>query len=176
MDANSALLIPHNLAGVKYNVRLSEEHTREARMTEQTVENGAIVSDHVILLPYKLNVEFEQTNAFGGVQTAQQAYDGLMSLWKERSPFTVVTFHATYDSMIIEKMTAIHKSPNKGALKFNVTLKQVNKVAIDFVAAPNGKLSALAAAKQTDGGFTNPFLISANFSMAGLTNQNLPTI
>lgn len=161
MAEDSALLIGHSLSGgrVQYNVRVKENHELDARVTVNTIENGEVITDHVILLPKKLTLEFEQTNAFDGKQKAIDAWTELKIMWEDRIPFNVLTYHDSYPNMVIEKVGAIHEAPNKGSLRFSVTLKQINIVSLKIISTSVSD-TAVGASKETEGGVTNPLFMT----------------
>jgi hypothetical protein len=143
------------LAGVRINVRISESHNRTAEVTEQTLESGAVVSEHVILAPKTVTVIYEQTNARNGRMLAQDAYTALNKIWAARQPVRLVTEHSIYKDMILESLTSLHQAPNLSALQFTATLKQVNWATLTYVKVPAAQLApevAKTASSQVNGG------------------------
>jgi hypothetical protein len=130
---------------IPINVRISENHRRTATVTQQTLENGAVVADHVILAPAALSLIYEQTNAFNGREVAREAWESLKRLWKARKPFELVTEHEVYKDMVFETISALHQSPNRGGLQFTMELKQINFANLTYVKVPESAVSPAVA-------------------------------
>ena len=150
-DRTFAIIIPATGRPVRYNVHVKDDHARESRVTEHVIEDGSIVTDHVILAPERLTVDVRQTNAFGGGKQAVDAFKELEVLWRERVPFDVYTYHAKYRGMVIERMNGVHEAPNMGGLSMTVTMKKINTATLTDTAAT----SAVGAAPETEGGMRN---------------------
>lgn len=144
--------IPCNVAGVEVTVLESEEHNRTAQMTEQVIESGSVINDHVILKPRTVTLRFEQCNILygktdifkgktveelasmstsfsnGAYFEAMRIYAKLENIWTSRKPVNVDTFHNSYVDMILTNLSGIHKAPYKGTIKFTATFTQVNVV------------------------------------------------
>ena len=117
------------------DVRKSEVHKYRANVTETAMEDGSIVSQHVIQRPIEVTLQFEETNAgkmIGNVLSSLgfidqvSTFDKLVDIWTRKIPVTIITEQAQYDNMVIESMPIIHKQPYKGALQIMCDFKQLN--------------------------------------------------
>lgn len=130
----NALISGSSFGDVTANVKISEAHQYEAEVTETPLENGSIVSDHVITAPIRATLNFEMTNGSFGLLSATQAQDvfeTLSEIVENRELVTLTTEHAIYDNMIIKSFTPLHRAPYKGALQIAVTLQQINFVTLE---------------------------------------------
>jgi len=129
-----------NIAGVSVTVLEGETHGRSSQMTEQVVETGRIISDHIILKPRKITLQFEQSNTpmtgESGPDAVRRVFGEMEQLWSGRMPNTLVTAHTTYLNMVLIELSSMHKAPFKWTLKFSATFQQANEANTTFSAIP----------------------------------------
>ena len=107
------------IGSVTIDASIKEDHESNCELTENPIESGADVIDHVSMLPKKLSIEgvvsdspvsyFEidpstgkistNFNFFGTSSRSKDAYDTLIKLQESRTPFKVVTGLKVYDNM-----------------------------------------------------------------------------
>lgn len=174
---STAEFIPCNIAGIKVTVLEGEDHNRTSQMTEQTIEGGAVINDHVILKPLTITLRFEQCNVLYGetdvlnVNTKEELesvsanfYNGayfelrqvfykLEQMWKTKKIVTLDTFHKLYDNMILTSLSGVHRAPYKGTMKFTATFTQANVVQSQFVAIPDKEMKNISQSKEKKDGF-----------------------
>ena len=134
------LYYPNQIGDIPVDVILSNSHILSAEVTKNTLENGAKISEHVVLDPAILSVSFQQTNVSGGAERARSVWGQFKQIRDERSLITVVTEHDIYENMIITNLTGLESAPFKGALSCTLTLTQVNFVNLQFVLVPEANL------------------------------------
>lgn len=168
--------IPCNIAGIEATVLEGEDHTRTSQMTEQVIEGGSVINDHVILKPISVTVRFEQCNILYGktdvlqVQTQeelanisasysngayfelQRVYFKLEKMWKDKQIVSLDTFHKSYVDMILTSLSGMHRAPYKGTMKFTATFTQVNVVKSQFTSIPDKEMSNRAQSKEKKAG------------------------
>jgi hypothetical protein len=127
--------LPSGVA-LKVTTRTNETHRLTAELTEQVLEDGSVVSEHIILRPRALSVEYEQPNSFDGTTLAWQAWTAAKAMWRNRKVLRVMTAHELYNNMVIEQVSAIHEAPHLGRLTFSIHLKQVYFASINAVVLP----------------------------------------
>ena len=125
-----------NFLPFRLNVRSSETHGLQAEPTEHVLEDGRTVQDHVVTKPRRLSCEYEQTNAFDGKDAALEAWSALKDFWKRRSLLTALTEHEIYENMVVESVSAVHQAPMLDALRFSVSLRQINFAVLTYTAVP----------------------------------------
>jgi hypothetical protein len=145
--------------GVTMAVRVSESHDLESQLTQQTIESGATISDHVIQRPRMLSVVYDQPNGFGGEAAALLAWEQFKTFWSKSTVVCVITEHDYCQNMIIERVRLLHEAPYRGAASFTATLRQINFATLSYVQIPGSQLSpdtAQTASSQVTTGNTTP--------------------
>ena len=142
-------------AGIVLDCTISEEHSYQADVTENPIEDGAPVADHVNLRPFTLkidglvtdsplglpivgsvlNVARQFSQIFGSQSRSKDAFDALVTLYKNRTPFTVITNLKRYDNMVISDATFPFTNETGQALDLKLTLTQVSIVKSKIVQA-----------------------------------------
>lgn len=121
------------VAGVEVSVRYTESHTLSATVSQQTLESGAKVSDHVILDPTKVDIDFEVTNVGDGPSVAKDVFETFKKMLQEREPVELITEHFIYEQMVLVNLSPVHEAPFKGRLRISATLEEVKFVKIEVV-------------------------------------------
>jgi len=110
---------------------LSEQHEATCTVTDQPIENGSRISDHIILDPEKVTIEgfvsdtpLSSTTGFN----AQATFDQLYTLREARTLLTVVTGYKVYTDMAITRISVPRDTTTGQAIRFTVELKKVNRV------------------------------------------------
>jgi hypothetical protein len=168
--------IPCNIGGVNVTVLESETHNRVSQMTEQVIESGSVINDHIILKPQTVTLQFEQCNVLYGKKDAfdgktredlatmsvsyvneayfeiRKVYNDLVNMWKSRTPVTLDTFHEQYYNMILSNLSGLHKAPYKGTMKFTATFTQLNLIKSDFTNIPDKEMTNKTLSKERKAG------------------------
>lgn len=120
------LWIGDNIAGINVSVKTSERHKFSSRVTEVPLENGCVISDHVLRTPNEVEVSFEMSNAgLGALAEAKSAFEKFYTLLESRELVTLVTEHKIYSNVVLIDFAPIHQAPNKGTLSCVATFKEV---------------------------------------------------
>ncbi len=126
----------NNVAGIPVSVKESESHAFTSTPIDTAVENGAILTDHVVVNPVEVEVVFDMVNTrsllsyFGTASTAFDAFEYFESLLSNRELVTLITEHKVYANMLCVDFTPSHVAPFKGALKCTARFRQINFVTI----------------------------------------------
>lgn len=128
----------NNVAGIPVSVKESESHAFSSTPIDTAVENGAILTDHVVVNPVEVEVVFDMVNTrsllsyigFGTSSTAFDAFEYFESLLNNRELVTLITEHKVYANMLCIDFTPSHVAPFKGALKCTARFRQINFVTI----------------------------------------------
>lgn len=162
------------IIGIGVSLRLSEIHNAEATITNQAIEDGSIVTDHIISQPDKLEITAEISNADGG-ENSKTAWLAFKEQIKSRQLFDVLTTHELYNNMAIETISGDHSAPFKGMLQMKISFKKVNRAQLSIVQIPESQLAtgiAKAGSSQVDGGRVDPIRQEDDRSLAlQLTNS-----
>lgn len=115
------------------DVKKTEIHKMSSSVTETILENGSVISEHIIQSPVSVTLSFEETN--GGkllnnivnyVTKRKTTFDKLVDIWERKIQCTIITEHKKYNNMVISNMPIVHKEPYKGAYQIMVDFKQIN--------------------------------------------------
>ena len=113
---------------IPMTARVMETYQYRADLTENAIENGAIVSDHLIQHPMQIELSFEAGNADGLGQdayVASSALDAGIARITSGQYFDLVTTHRYLKNMVCTNLHAENSAEAWGALKFRATFKQL---------------------------------------------------
>lgn len=145
-----------SIGGITVDAAVREVHESSCEITENEVEEGADVSDHVQMRPKTLMIEgiitdtpvtFSVINAatglidtaasiFGNSSRSKDAYDQLLELQEKRQPFQAVTGLKVYDNMILKRLSVPRTARTGNAIHFTAMMQQI------LVARSGGPLGA----------------------------------
>lgn len=126
----------------------SEDHVYKADVTENPIENGSPVADHVNLKPVTLKIDGLVSDSpigfaiigtalnvfnsikelFGAQSRSKAAMDSLIKLWKDRTPFTVITNLKRYDNMVISSLEFPYNADTGHGIDIRCEMVQVSIV------------------------------------------------
>lgn len=134
-------------AVVAFDAVVSKEHQFSSQVTDNPVEDGTTVTDHVILAPRQLTLEAmvsdhpidpevlakmpTPTEGPDGLPVAvkptrsQKAAEFLEGLWRDKVLLKVVTKFRTYANLVIESMTWREENDVGEALQVTLQLREI---------------------------------------------------
>ena len=126
---------------VPVDAKLAEQHGITATPAKFSLENGAVVTDHIILNPQTIEIPYELNNqdiSLGGLNSSYgirsaTLYNILRNNLRTRDLYTVVTHHVLYENMALVDASADHTSPKTGTLRGTAKFMQVNRPSIQNV-------------------------------------------
>lgn len=141
-------------ASFEVDAVLTETHTFSRQVTDNKVENGSPVADHIIKNPVTLEIQAIVTDApikgilegvsdavdnlLGGSKYTNDCFGALYQLYEYQGYMTVYTQYKTYTKMVIESIT-IPRDPKDGeALVFTISMKQIRIVSSATTKLPAG--------------------------------------
>lgn len=147
-------LFGNEFGNIELDANLEEVHEWSAEATENPVEEGAPVSDHVIEKSDKLRIRGFVSDSptsdtmitrivglYNGKtldNRTQTVFDTLQTLIKTKEPIVVYTKHRIYDEMVLTGVN-IPRSPGVGeAIEFTAEFVHIRKVRTQTVDVPNG--------------------------------------
>lgn len=142
-----------NLIGVvPVDTKTYESHSPTATVANFALEKGAVVSDHIILNPFVLEIEFilgSQDLPFGGFGTgsayglrAALLYNLLVNQLEKRTLYTILTRHRLYTNMAFTELPAEHTGPFEGQLIARAKLQQISKASLANVDVSQDQLDS----------------------------------
>ena len=131
----------NKIGSFELDIVVSESVTTSSTITENPVEQGADVSDHIITnaMSFTMTGMVSDTpvsflgGVIGGVahdtlgleRPATKAWDALLELQATKEPFTLVTGLKEYDNVFIESLSTVHDKDTSQILSFTATMKEV---------------------------------------------------
>lgn len=165
------------VAGIVIDATVSEEHRSTCELTENPVEEGAKITDHVQLQPSELTIEGVITDSplgyaligniqnivrsvstlFGQASRSIDAYKDLLDLQKSRKPFTVITGLKRYENMILTELSVPRTAETGNAIHFRAVMKEIRIVKSKASTLSNSSIPSLAKkAKDVGSKLTDP--------------------
>lgn len=131
----------YKIGTVELDLILGEDHIFSNQITEHTVENGSVISDHIkndlqegSLTGLVTNHSIKQFGLITGVTNrAKEAYDELKRIWKERSLISIITIMQRYDNVAITNVSSPRDEGTGEAIIFNVSFREVKIVKLKTV-------------------------------------------
>ena len=138
------------ITDIEVDAKFSEQHGMTATPATFALENGAVVSDHIVLNPVTLEIPYELNNQdlnIGGLQLAGNIglsygiksavlYNILRLNLTNRGLYTIVTRHVLYRNMALIDAGAEHVAPAVGTIRGTAKFQQMNLPAIQNVSVP----------------------------------------
>jgi len=129
------------IGSIILDATVEERHDYSNTITENPIEAGGFVTDHVYENPRMLDVTGEITDspvqffsALNGVNTRRiEAKDQLVALHKAREVVTVVTGLEIYTDVIMENLSFPRNQKTGQRLQFSATFKQAKFVNSEIV-------------------------------------------
>ena len=178
-DEKQQVAIIRSMGGLVFDAVFEETHESELEVTDNPVETGVVVSDHVFMKPLKVTLSagvsdtpLKYWQSAGGTgQDAwtkqdgddpfasdsgrvRRAYELLTELQALAEPFDVQTGLKLYSNMVCTSIRTSQDKETAGALLFTATLREVIIVYTQVVSYPPRKAGATkrqAGAKKDKG-------------------------
>ena len=141
------------IIGTKVDLRLGEIHTSEAQITAQTVEDGSVISDHIILQPQNVEVIAEindyDPNIFtqGIGEKAKTSWLEFKRQFNNRTLYDLVTTHEIYSNMALRSLIGEHIAPRRGFLTVKLQFTQVSLTQTSIVKIDSRRLKSTGTDK-----------------------------
>jgi hypothetical protein len=133
---------------IELDIIVIESAQTTSRLTENPVEQGANVNDHIIIEPMTFTVEGVVSNSssttigqFTQVPSvfnqdsskAKEAWNDLLELQASRQPFTLVQGLREYNNIVILSLNESQDKDTSNGLFFTATMKEVILVGVEPV-------------------------------------------
>jgi hypothetical protein len=123
------------IATIDVDVCISESHETQCDITENPVEIGSTITDHVQVKPATLTIEGlvsdTPINYLTGVRNifsdtlSKKTYEELVAIQKARQPISVITGLKQYANMILKTLSVPRNADTGKALRFNATFQEI---------------------------------------------------
>jgi hypothetical protein len=138
--------IIRSIGGLVFDAVFKEHHESPAECTEQPVETGVSVSDHMFLKPLRVTISAGVSDVTflpeasdpwaGGTSRAQMALAMLKQLQASFEPFDVQTGLMLYQNMVCTNISFEQDKDTPGAFIFDAELREVIIVSTQMVTYP----------------------------------------
>jgi hypothetical protein len=117
---------------VSFDTMISEDHKYTSKVTSYPVEQGTIVSDHILKYPVTVSLSGYVTDTplsflqvLASFNRSTAVFERLVQLFENRSIFDVVTGIKVYKNMTITKLEVPRTVKTGQTLTFNIELQQI---------------------------------------------------
>lgn len=128
----------YGIGTIKFDLIMSEDHNFESEVTSHPVEDGSVISDHIqnrlengtvtgIISNFSINTLGLASNR------AQDAFEALVALWKEKTLVTIVTVLRVYEDVAITSAPVARDSDSGESITIQVSFRKVNTVKLQEV-------------------------------------------
>jgi hypothetical protein len=125
--------------GVAITTRFQETYTFQAEVTRFAIESGAIVSDHVIVHPARVDLSFEVNN-WEGYNKPKKSLEDFIILQFSRKPVDLVTQHKILPNMVCSSIQVDNSVPEWGKLSFRASFQEIKFAELETVKYPSQKV------------------------------------
>lgn len=170
---SQSVAIIRSVGGLVFDATFNEKHEIEAEITENPVETGVSVADHMFMKPLRVTVSAgvsdiqlspKSNDPFGGGSSrSKAAFDLLTQLQATFEPFDVQTGLKLYKNMVCKSVTCDQDKDTSSAFIFLAELREVIFVTTQTVTVPPTAKGTVTAPPKQRG------TVQANF--AGLAQQ-----
>lgn len=118
-----------NIGGVVLDATLTEDHQYNARVTNYPVENGRIISDHIINEPETVQITGIVTDTplaiLSSFNRSINAFNRLIQIHNNRERVTVVTGIKVYTNMVMTTLQVPRNVQTGQSLTFVIDLQKI---------------------------------------------------
>jgi hypothetical protein len=131
---SSLAYVKSNIGGYFFDVTFKETHSFENVITENPVQSGTNINDHVYQKPVTITLDIGVSDCLASIATGQfassssrsvSAFNVLKSLWQTAQVLTVNTLFDSYTNMIIKSFVPVKDKTTMTALRATVILQQI---------------------------------------------------
>ena len=123
------------VGSISFDLILNENHSMSNEITEHDVEDGSVITDHIknnLQSGSLVGLVTNFTISFGNdailANRAQDAFDAMERLWKERTLLTIITVLKVYENVAITNVSVARSEASGEANAFSVSFRQMNIV------------------------------------------------
>lgn len=118
-------------------ITISENTTDSLEITQQPIQEGAMITDHSFLKPVTFSAQIQfAPGLFGNLS---DLYDDLLELQSDREPFTITTPTRIYKNMLFQTLSKVTDKRTENVLLINATFLQIIIVSVSVTLVPRIK-------------------------------------
>lgn len=159
------------------DISIKENHVKSALVTENEIEDGSVVSDHVRINPDRLSIDGEISEfpiGLGGVagisatalqskilgseglvkgvrKKPEDAWKYLKEIFDNGEPVQIITGLQAYEDMVIEELSVPRNSKDGKSLIFSAKFKKINYAVTELTSSFKLDSAANASEKNKKG-------------------------
>jgi hypothetical protein len=183
--------LPCTIGELALDLLIQEDESLVNRVTQYPVEDGSQASDHIVIEPGRLTITGMVTNApirahpgdtdararvtrqgedqlvGTDINFAELAIEYLRKIRNDKTPVAVVTKRGRWDNMVVERFDRSKSAATGDALVFTISMIELRKVKLLFVAAPRKRTKSARAQPRVDAGKKNTAKGKTEYSSIG---------
>lgn len=135
-----------NSGGLDLDCIVAETHNRTSELTKFPIEDGSVISDHIINNPIELTINGLKSDVsmtiydIRGLNASITAFEQINLLMDNKELVRVVTSIKVYDNMHISSFSVPKNKETANTLDFTMTLVQAKVVTTQLTEIPNSQL------------------------------------
>ncbi len=153
----SGIIHTRSIGDLYADITISEKHQDTYTVTEHPLQDGTVVSDHVIRNQPTITLEVGVTDATTdqpGNYPSITFYEKLLALAEAKEPITVDTGKRTYENMVITEIVETTTQQTENCGIFIVSCKQVQITNTKKVKIPAERMKGAATTQSVTNGGT----------------------
>lgn len=128
----------YTLGNITFDINLGEDHVFANSVTSYNVEDGSNITDHIRNQPEEGSVTMLISNFSintSGITSnrAQDAYDELVRIWRERQLVDIATIYGNIENIAITNITIPRDEGTGEAITCSISFRKVNVVQLQQV-------------------------------------------
>lgn len=127
-------------------------------LTEHPIEDGSVITDHVIYKPITCTMDVYFDESLLGGDSVRTIYDKIRALQASAQPFTVVCGKRVLDDMLLKSVHHVTDKDSEYVLHLSLEFQQIKRVTLEEVSikTPEGQQSGTQqSGKKSPQGETN---------------------
>jgi hypothetical protein len=156
------------IAELVLDASLEEASSMKSKVTKYPVENGSIISDHIVNEPVEVTIKGFVSNhpiipsdtvsltTAPVLKRASAAYFDLLSIRSKRQPVTIITGLDVFRNMVMESLEIPRSAQTGDSLEFTASFTQITIVSSSTIPAEYIKDTVKHTASKVDGGNKTP--------------------
>lgn len=151
--------VKSNTTGITYffDVTLRETHSFTNQITQNPVQTGAAINDHVYQQPYTFTWDVGVSDCMSTMKGASasssaSAFNVLEVMWQTADILTITTEFFTYKNMLIQSFVVTRDKTSMLAMRATVTFQEVIITDAVSISVSQKKTADPNATGQTNGG------------------------
>lgn len=128
----------YGVGRIEFDLVLSENHDYRSTISSHPIEDGSEITDHIQneLESGTLNGLITNYSLYTGEiasNRAQDTFEALVELWRQKTPVTITTVLKVYTDVVIENMPFVRDASQGESLPISISFRKVKIVKLQEV-------------------------------------------